>query len=158
MGLRAGIFAAITAAALGASVSAAAAEASASNPDSVLQALLEYGYTAKMEKAENGDPKITSRVSKTQFSVYFFGCEDGIKCKSIMISAGYDMDEGITALKINEWNRDKLFGKGYIDDDGDPFLEMDINLDFDGPGDKNFDDTLDWWRLVVEEFERFIDW
>ena len=39
-----------------------------------------------------------------------------------------------------------------------PFLELDVNLDFDGVGNKNFEDTLDWWRLLTEGFEEFIDW
>jgi hypothetical protein len=105
-----------------------------------------------------GDPKVSSRVSDTKFSVYFYGCQDNDNCSSILIKAGYDLNNGISALKINEWNREKRFAKAYIDDEGDPFLEMDINLDFDGVGNKNFEDTLDWWRLLVEDFEEFIVW
>lgn len=145
--------------ALALSVTAASAEVVATDAAGVMKALQDYGYVATMETDSRGNPKIASRVSDTKFKVYFFGCnDDGKKCTSIQLGAGYDLNTGTNALKINEWNRDKRFAKAYIDDEGDPFLEMDINLDFDGTGDKNFQDSLDLWRLLVEDFEVFIDW
>jgi hypothetical protein len=116
------------------------------------------GWIVTMGTDNDGDPKISSRVDSTKFHVYFYGCTDNKDCKSILIKAGYDLKTPMSATKVNEWNRNKRFGKAYIDDDGDPFLEMDVNLDFDGVGAKNFEDTLDWWRMTVESFEEFIDW
>lgn len=136
----------------------ASAEITATNANVVMKAMQDFGLVATMGTDNEGDPKISSRVSDTKFSVYFYGCQENNNCTSIMIKAGYDLNTGISALKINEWNREKRFAKAYIDDEGDPFLEMDINLDYDGVGNKNFEDTLDWWRLLVEDFEEFIDW
>lgn len=139
--------------------SAGLAEVTASNPNGVMRALQDYGYVATMEADSRGNPKIASRVSDTKFKVYFFGCNDnGANCTSIQLGAGYDLNNGLNASTINEWNRDKRFAKAYIDDEGDPFLEMDINLDYDGSGDENFQDSLDLWRLLVEDFEVFIEW
>lgn len=138
--------------------SIATAEITATDAHVVMKAMQDFGLVATMDKDAQGDPKISSRVSDTKYSVYFYGCEDNDNCSSILIKAGYDLNTGLSALKINEWNRKKRFAKAYIDDEGDPFLEMDINLDFDGVGNKNFEDTLDWWRLSVEDFEEFIDW
>ncbi len=76
----------------------------------------------------------------------------------MIFKAGYNLENGISTLKINEWNRTKRFSRAYIDDESDPFLEMDVNLDYDGVGSENFQDTLDWWRVSVESFEEFIDW
>ena len=66
MGLRAGNIVALSAAALVASASAAVAEVKASDPESILRTLHEFGYTAKMETDSDGDPKIVSRVSDTR--------------------------------------------------------------------------------------------
>lgn len=141
-----------------ATASVASAEITAKNALVVMKAMQSFGLVATMGKDSQGDPKISSRISDTKYSVYFYGCEDNDNCSSILIKAGYDLNDGISASKINEWNREKRFAKAYIDDDGDPFLEMDVNLDYDGVGEKNFEDTLDWWRISVEDFEEFIDW
>lgn len=146
------VFAAITTATF------ASAEVTAANPQVVMQAIQDFGLKATIGTDNDGDPKISSSISDSKFSVYFYGCKDNENCASVMLKAGYNLNDGMTASKINEWNRKKRFSKAYIDDEGDPFLEMDVNLAFDGVGDKSFADTLDWWRISVEGFEEFIDW
>ena len=130
----------------------------ATDATAVLKAMQEFGFAATLETDSQGDPLIVSKISKSQFRVFFFGCNNNTNCTSIHFRAGYDLEKPISALVVNEWNRQKRFGKAYIDDEGDPFLEMDVNMAFDGLGDENFQDTLDWWRVVVEGFEEFIDW
>jgi len=152
------LFGGLATAAFIASSTIATAEITATDANVVMKAMQDFGLVATMGVDGQGDPKVSSRISDTKFSVYFYGCQDNDNCSSILIKAGYDLNNGISALKINEWNREKRFAKAYIDDEGDPFLEMDVNLDFDGVGNKNFEDTLDWWRLLVEDFEEFIDW
>jgi len=136
----------------------ASAELTASDAYEVMLRMQRFGFEATMDTDSQGDPKIVAHVSDTKFRVFFYGCENNTHCSSIHFRAGYDLDNATYALKMNEWNREKRFAKAYIDDEGDPFLEMDVNLAFEGIGDDNFDDTLDWWRLLVEDFEEFIDW
>lgn len=136
----------------------ASAEVTAAKPQAVMQAMQDFGLKVTIGTDNDDDPKITSSISDSKFFVYFYGCKDNTNCASLMFKAGYNLNTGITALKINEWNRKKRFAKAYIDDEGDPFLEMDVNLAYGGADDKNFADTLDWWRLSVEDFEEFIDW
>ena len=40
------------------------------------------------------------------------------------------------------------FGKAYLDLDGHPTIEMNVNLS-KGVSRENLDDTLDWWREVL---------
>ena len=63
----------------------------------------------------------------------------------------------MTMDQVNTWNREFRFGKVYLDDENDPFLEMDVNLDY-GVSEGNFLDTLDWWTVVLGRFEEYIDW
>ena len=58
----------------------------------------------------------------------------------------------------NLWNRDRRFGRVYLDRTGDPYIEMDIGLAGDGIGRKNFDDALETWRILLQDFREFIDW
>ncbi len=127
--------------------------------NAVMLAMQEQGFLATMEVANDGTPKISSKVSSTNFSIYFYGCDGAnTNCTSISFSAGYDLIDGITATKANKWNRENRFSKTYIDDEDDPYLEMDVTLDFGGVAVENFHDWLDIWRVAVEEFEEFIDW
>ena len=129
----------------------------AADPRGVLAAMNDYGFSATMGTDSQGDPKISARVSETNFVVFFYGCTDNIDCSSIQFYAGYDLTDSISALKVNEWNRSQLFTKATIDDEGDPSLEMDVNLDYDGSGEDNFQDVLDIWQVSVEQYEDFID-
>ncbi len=138
--------------------SGAAETLNATNPWAVMINMQGFGLVATLESDSSGDPKIASRVSDTKFSVYFYGCEDKEDCTSIQFSAGYDLNEGITAERVNEWNLTKRFAKAYVDEEGDPFLEMDLNMDYEGVSLENFEDSLDVWRLLIEDFEDFIDW
>lgn len=130
----------------------------AADPQAVLGAMQDFGLVASIETDSEGDPKIVSRVSNTKFAVFFYGCTENVDCASVQFYAGYDIDGTLSALKANEWNRDRLFSKATIDDEGDPAIEMDVNLDEDGMGPANFADALDIWRRTVEEFETFIEW
>jgi len=129
----------------------------AADPNGVLSAMHDFGYAATLETDSQGDPKISSRVSQSNFVVFFYGCTDNVDCSSVQFYAGYDLTDSFSALRANEWNRNQLFTKATIDDEGDPSLEMDVNLDFDGSGADNFQDVLDIWRMSIEEFEDFID-
>lgn len=47
--------------------------------------------------------------------------------RSIQFHAAFD--GGNVALeKVNEWNRTKRFSRSYLDDEGDPHLELDLDL------------------------------
>ena len=52
----------------------------------------------------------------------------------------------------------KRFGKAWIDDEGDPFLEMLVPLGEGGISDSGFELALDMWRVGATEFSRFIGW
>ena len=38
-------------------------------------------------------------------------------------------NENTTLAKINAWNKSKRFSRTYLDDDGDPVLQLDLELD-----------------------------
>lgn len=136
----------------------ASAQVAADDPASVVSALQDAGYRATLGTDGQGDPKVESAVSRTEFTVYFYGCDGGnAGCDALLFAAGYDLADSLSALRVNEWNRTKLAGRAYIDDEGDPFLELYVNL-AGGVPSANFAATLDVWSRTVGEFEDFIDW
>lgn len=137
---------------------AAAENLLASNPDAVMQAMQAEGFLVTRDTADDGTPRLSSRVSDSTFRVYFYGCEAEEACTSVQFSAGYDLDGALSAARMNQWNSENRFSRALIDDEGDPFLRMDVMMAQDGIGGGNFAELLEIWRLLIEDFERFIDW
>ncbi len=129
------------------------------DPDVILLEMQKAGFLVTRDTADDGTPRLNSKVSGISFRVYFYGCEEATNpCTSVQFSAGYDLDNPLSALKINEWNSDYRYVRTYIDDEGDPYIKFDLWLDGDGMGRGNFAENLDIWRSQVESFEDFIDW
>ncbi|MGF1462229.1 MAG: YbjN domain-containing protein [Maricaulaceae bacterium] len=124
--------------------------------DSLAQALREAGYPAQIERDETA-AWVVARVSLTRFRVYLLGCDTPGRPCSAEFLAGYDLDAPLEPDVINLWNLDRRFAKVAVDGQGDPYLQMDVNF-YGGVSWANFLDTLDWWRIAVEEFERVAGW
>lgn len=124
----------------------------ATDPDEIINLLRGFG-SAVLETDSAGDPMIVGRIDGTRFLVLFYGCNDsGERCRSVQFRAAWETGGDYTLAKLNAWNRDKRFGKAYLDDVDDPVLEMDINL-FDGVSTRNLEDTIDWWQIVLADFK-----
>lgn len=127
------------------------------DPDVIKLLMADFGLPATKTTDSDGDPMLDSRIDGTHFSVYFYNCKAN-RCGSVQFSAGFDMDEPMTYERVNEWNKTTRYGKVYLDEEMDPYVEMDIGLAGEGIGSKNFDDALDTWRVVLSDFRKFIDW
>ena len=126
------------------------------DPGTLVRALQQEGYSAKLGVDKVGDPMITSSVSGTTFQIYFYNCTDHKACATITFHSGYDLKTGIGLEKVNEWNRGKRFGRAYLDKEDDPILEMDVDLDDGGMSQALFIDNLQFWTSVLGEFEKHI--
>ena len=122
----------------------------ASNPQAILQIAQGLG-DAKLDKDREGDPKITGNLEGSAYQILFFGCTNHVHCDNIEFQAGWT-DTKATLQEVNRWNRDKRFGKAYLDSANDPMLELDVNLDY-GVSRKNLEDTFDYWRKVLRSFK-----
>ncbi|HEY0044917.1 MAG TPA: YbjN domain-containing protein [Allosphingosinicella sp.] len=130
----------------------------AANPDSVVKTLQDAGYTAKLAKDNTGDPMIESAATGSSFRVLFYGCTGGRNCATIQFTTGYDTDGKTSLAAANEWNSKQRFGRAFIDKDGDPILQMDVDLDDGGVSKLLFTDNLEFWIAVKQGFEKHIGW
>ena len=126
----------------------------ATNLDSILAIAKDYG-TAELETDSTGDPMVSGTIGPTQYAVFFYGCTDGADCTTIQFMSSYVNPGAVDATAINSWNAEKRFGKAFLDDEGDPVIEMNVNL-WSGVSENNLNDTFDWWRVVIESFEEYI--
>jgi len=144
--------AALAAAASACTLPAAAQIINVRDPEQVAAMLRKEGYQAKVDpKKEGEDPVITSSASGSTFGLYFYNCEAGKNCQSVQFYAGFQ-EPKMDLAGVNAWNRDKRFGRAYLDKDGDVAIEMDLNIEPGGIPRELFVDSLDIWSRLVGEF------
>lgn len=115
------------------------------------------GYKAELTKDDGGDPLINSAAGGQNFKIYFYDCDEAKRCKALQFSVGFDMKEGLTLEKANEWNRKNRYLKVYLDDDLDPYVQYDINVNA-GRTMSGLDDDFGVWTGMLDDFTTFIDW
>jgi hypothetical protein len=125
--------------------------------DLIIASLERNGFTVELTTDSGGDPMIRSTDRNAPFSVFFYSCTNGADCGYIQFSTGWSMPNGITLAKIEEWNATKSFGQAFRNADKNPWLAMVVNLK-GGVTVENFDDTVDWWRVIIASFEEHIGW
>lgn len=141
---------------LGSATSARAAEVVA-DPLIIADVMSGAGYAAQLDTSGSGDPIIRSNVSGYNFIVYFYDCTNNAACKTIQFSAAFDPGERAPSFeKINNWNKSRRFGRAFVDSQGDPTVQMDIDLEDGGMSSALFVDNLEYWQLTVSEYARFI--
>lgn len=119
--------------------------------------LQDAGYKAELTTDKSGDPLIKSAAGGVNFSVYFYDCTAKPRCKAVQFSAGFDLKQPLTAAKINEWNRNNRYLKAYIDDEGDPHVEYDVNINA-GRNKAGLNDDFEVWTSMIDDFTTFIGW
>ena len=125
----------------------------AGKPEAILNVARGVG-SADLETGSKGEPEIAGRVDGTRYRVFFYGCTKGTNCKSIQFYAGWKHDKKnpSTLAQVNSWNQTKRFAKAYLDDQKDPVIEMDVNLE-GGVSRKNLEETFDLWIYTMGKFE-----
>lgn len=114
------------------------------------------GYKAELTKDKAGDPKILSATGGVNFTVYFYDCVKE-RCKALQFSAGFNLNDGLALAKINEWNKTHRYLKAWLDDENDPYVEYDVNVNA-GRTMAGLNDDFDVWVDFLDSFTTFIGW
>ncbi|WP_242415370.1 YbjN domain-containing protein [Sphingomonas panni] len=147
---------AIGVAAMVASVPAAAQTVQGTEPETIMTALREAGYRAALSKDNVGDPVIKSGAAGVDFSVLFYNCTEHKDCKTIQFYAGF-VKKGRSLDTMNKWNAEHRFGRAYLDDEKDPRIEMDLDLDKGGMSSALFKANIATWESLLGDFQKAID-
>lgn len=123
-------------------------------PDEVAAVLRGKGLKAEIGTTGNGTPKISSGAGGVNWSVYFYNCKDS-RCASIQFSAGFDLDDGLTYAKANEWNYNKRFARAALDEEMDPYVRYDIDAE-KGLTSEAVELAVETWQIVAPAFAEFI--
>ena len=150
---------AIVAAAAALALSAAPAHAelvNAKNPATIKAILESQGWPATLVTKDGDDPYIESNRNGLKFLVLFMNCEDNRNCKTLQYYMGFSDAKDVSLDRLNQWNRTKRFARAYRDEEGDPVLEMDVDVDFAGIPRENVGETFNTWASLMDSFREFI--
>ncbi len=129
-----------------------------SSLDLIMQALKDNNFTVEHVAADDGTPLIRSTDDNDPFSIHFYGCDDNHEnCTYIQFVSGWNMKSGISMTKVAEWNATRVWGQAWRDSEDDPWVAVTVNLK-GGISYDNFSDTVDWWRFVMRDYEKYIGW
>lgn len=138
-------------------VFAESATITAQSPETMAETMRNLGYRAELAKDGEGDPLIRSAASGLKFGIYFYGCEAGVNCTTVQFYLGLTLDDDVPANRLNEWNRTMRFGTAVLDTDGQPYLKMELNLDYGGITSIAFEDNLELWERLMADFSRHLN-
>jgi hypothetical protein len=81
----------------------------------------EYGHDSQ------GDPQIMFQQNGLHCRMNFYDCRKG-RCSSLQVEVALDLDNGTTLRVMNEYNKTYRYGRMYLDEEMDPFLQFDFEL------------------------------
>ncbi len=126
-------------------------------PAVVAKLLKENRFELRGIDRDNTFTEVSARHRGSNFSVLFFNCVSQADCLSIQFETGYTVDKPPSLDRINEWNRDQTFAKAHLDEEGYPWLEMDVGI-AGGVTRAALLAQMETWADLMEEFEEYIAW
>jgi hypothetical protein len=139
-------------------VAAAAQNVVAKTGESVAGFFKDEGAKVELTTDSVGDPNVKVEYYGNDFSVYYYGCDNNVDCDAIQFFSGYQTEGSVRLAKINEWNTENRFARGYISEEGSARIEMDLFLGDDGMSPDDFAQAVSLWTRAMQDFETFIDW
>ncbi len=124
---------------------------SASGPE-IEGILREMGFGPELTTDSKGDPKILFGVEGIRCLVFFYEVKDG-RAGSIQFCSGFS--DKLTPATANEWNRGKRFLKVYLDEDSEPYVDMDVDL-AGGVTREYIMERVKLWKSLLLNFIRFV--
>lgn len=152
------LIAAVAASVAGLAVPAAAANVIA-DVDQVAAAMKRGGYTVEIKDTKDGRFIRSTRGKENyEFSVFFYGCDANTtrNCKSVQLYAGFSPKTKPTLEVLNAYASENRWGRIYRDKEGDPVVEMDIDLEKGGMSEALFLDNLEYFEAVMDRFGEYV--
>lgn len=114
--------------------------------EKIVEIMKAEGYAVELEPGdEDTDPDVLWKLDGSRCLLLTY--DDG---HAIQFYVGF-ADTDATLRKVNEWNKSKRFSRSYLDDEGDPCLELDLDL----AGGITKDRLLDFLKTCKVSFQQW---
>ncbi len=130
------------------------------DPWEIIHIAREYG-TADFGRDDMKDPKITAVFQESGsmppifYEIGFYGCERERECTAILFMLRIESEDWASSESaehiVATWNREKLFGRAWIDDERRAVLDHPLAMRGGLPSDA-LRATFDSWRAAVIEY------
>ncbi len=120
------------------------------------QALAEieaYGLSGQVTDSSESTAAI--EFEGATFAVDGYHCNSNKQCTEFLFYIGFDLPNGLSLDKVNEWNSTAIVGRAYLDDEQDPWLDHIISVN-DSNDDSAFREGLELWIAGLNNFNEFI--
>lgn len=123
--------------------------------DQIAKVMTAAGHSLEV-KNNDGERFIMADGSGYKYAILPYGCDDkGKACKSVQFFIAFNPDKSPTLEAMNEYSRDHRWGRVYLDKDGDPALEFDLDLEQGGMTEELFLDNVAYWEAILESYAKF---
>lgn len=104
----------------------------------------------ELGRDRRGDPQIMFQQNGLHCRMNFYDCRNG-RCGSAQLEVGLDLESGTTLQVINVYNTTYRYGRAFLDDEMDPFLQYDFELPA-ARADEYLESQLDLFGRLLENF------
>jgi hypothetical protein len=131
---------------------------------SEIVALLDaHGYQASLTTDEGGDPLVTAKIDGLKFKVQTYDCGKTVprRCGSLQFIAAFSLDHAVSSADftaMNDYNKKKVYGRAFIDDNGDADVDMVMNLNGGVLAANLMDKVATWKTYVLDVFVQHLGW
>jgi len=115
------------------------------------------GYRAELDTDSGGDPRVGSAIEGIDYRFWFYGCKDNQNCTGWNLLACFDVNDGLSMSKVNNWNQNKLVGRVFVDEENDPCIDYFVAAE-GGLSSVTFERVLERWEVAIDEFKDHIGW
>ena len=124
--------------------------------DHIAGVLERAGYAPELG-ANAGERFITAQANGYKFLVLPLGCDDNkSNCRSVQFFISFNPQSSPSLEAMNNYARENRWGRIYLDKDGDPALEFDLDLERGGMSEELFLDNLAYWEATIDAYAKFV--
>ena len=119
--------------------------------------LRDKGHKVSVKAADGESYLRVEDEGAYSYSIFFYGCDDkGTHCKSLQFYASFTTRTKPSLEELNTYNSKHRFGRAYLDKEGFPNMEFDLNLNEGGMNEPLFIDTVGLWDAMIEVYAEFL--
>ena len=127
----------------------------------ILGELQKEGFVPRLDKDDDGEPRLTFKVEGYDWAIYFYACAPGANetrpCVSYQFYSGYTTPEPVPLEIINQWNTEKRYVRAYnfVQKDGKPSARIEIDVLSEGTQANRAETFLAFFQKMKEATRDF---
>ena len=124
--------------------------------DLIADVMKASGRTAEIKDVK-GERFVSAEGGGYTYMILPFGCDDAGKgCKSVQFFIAFNPKTSPSLEAMNKYARDNRWGRIYLDKDGDPAIEFDLDLEKGGMSDALFLDNVEYWEAILGAYAKWV--